>query len=646
MRPSQVVTTLEDLFSSKTGRLRRKGVELSARDNQTAQEVYQSWLLLLLDLDYLPREEFCREAGRFVSHFMKTDVLDTLNISAEIVQLVYRQIPGAIKGFKALCHNISPNLFNIIRDDVYATRGGDAIAAKRLIQFFAYPSRLSLLDLDLTEQCLSDYMETENAMQDCPRSTIVGSISKTIQKWFKGIDLEDLCFKHGNGSTAGGIRNIEDKYKSLASDSLTSYAFGDSFKPIIANEPAAFAPITCVLQRISQTIFVPKSYKTFRTISMEPATLMFLQQGIWNAIDQHVNTNRYLRDRIGFHDQNRNQVLAREGSLSRNFATIDLSAASDSVSWDLVKKVFRRTKLLRYLVATRSTKTLLPDGRLIDLKKFAPMGSALCFPIETIIFAAICEVVTREHGHFGKYSVFGDDIIVPSDCVDDLFYCLELLGFRPNKDKSFYDESVWFRESCGGEYIDGYDVTPMRISRQFTSEHTIEAAQGVIDMANTAFDRGFTFLRSFLMRKLNKIADTLQYVPYFSPTSLRGPSYSNFHTKRRWNSRLQRIECYVTLLKTAYADRNDDIAYYEYLRRNNDSRNARNDVPDWLLELQCIPKWDDEATVVQTGRPIVSSVRKWVEKPFEYDGDSNFSIHFSDLALQLAIEHRNVFSWT
>ena len=227
--------------------------------------------------------------------------------------------------------------------------------------------------------------------------------------------------QHGPGGVAGhGRCTLEVKYKDLTYDQRLCYAFG--------TPDWVVGPVRSTLDRISETIFVPKSFKSFRTISMEPTTLQYFQQGVWKAIDSQVRRNSYLRRRIDFHDQERNQRLAAQGSLMRDYATLDLSAASDSVSYVLVKKLFKGTWLLRYLVTTRSTKTIFPDGTFLDLKKFAPMGSSLCFPVESIIFASICEYVTRRHHVNGHYSVFGDDIIVPTQCAETTIQLLNSLG--------------------------------------------------------------------------------------------------------------------------------------------------------------------------------------------------------------------------
>jgi len=436
----------------------------------------------MIDLGYLHHGTLKRDAGRLLSEMITKDVLELNNAFAELLHLVRMKI---VKGFKALCGKISSHLFSMIRDDTERISLGDVYSARRLVQLFSYTSRLTLKDIDLTQQCLEDYVQIEEDMSSYLPKYLIQSLNKIIKGWLKPFDPSRILFRHGPGGVAGHGRTYLDvKYKDLTTDSLLEYAFGT---PHWITD----GPFRSSLDRISQTIFVPKSYKTFRTISMEPATLQYCQQGIWREIDRVVSESWWLRTHIGFHDQTRNQMLAKEGSINRNFATIDLSAASDSVSYGLVKKLFRGTKLLRFLVATRSSRTLLPDGRLIDLKKFAPMGSALCFPIETIIFAAICQYVTREHHVTKQYSVFGDDIIVPTQCVEDVVLILETLGFRANREKSFYQYDCWFRESCGAEYCDGFDVTPMRVSRKYNSSQQLVQTTGLVDSANTLILKAF-----------------------------------------------------------------------------------------------------------------------------------------------------------
>nr|WKV33069.1 MAG: RNA-dependent RNA polymerase [Riboviria sp.] len=620
MRPRQVILTLEALFAQRMGPLSRNGEELHALDNLTVQEVYQQWLLLLLDLGYLPLDDASREWGRLIQSLSEKDILIPLNASAECLQIVYRKFPDGTKGFEALCRKISPNLFNLIKQDVFETINEDnVVAAKRLIQFFAFPTRLSLRRVNLMDQCLDDYMAIERQFEDYLPKGIVSGLNAIMRRWLADLNLQNLSYKHGNGATAGSLRDIEDKYRSISSDDYLKLIYKDDFLPnaYLSETPIWDSQIRCKLERISHTTFVPKSYKTFRTISMEPATLMFIQQGIWRRLDNYVERHRYLKRRIGFHDQQRNKSLAAEGSFSRNYCTIDLSAASDSVSWILTKAVFKGTPLLKHLIATRSKQTFLPNNELISLKKFAPMGSAMCFPIETLIFAACCEYVTREHGYHQTYSVFGDDIIVPTECYNDILYVLTILGFKVNTDKSFYEPECWFRESCGGEYCDGYDVTPLRISRRYYADLDEVGLTGLIDTSNKAQEYGFIHLRSFLIKKMK---DNKRFVPLFSPTSIRSDGYSNFHTRRRWNAELQRIECYVSHNKTNREARDERIAYLHALVLLNEEPSINEESP-WI-DYDSIPSWDDEGRPTDTGKITVVSKRRWAPKPWEASDES------------------------
>lgn len=554
MRPSQTFQVLEELRNSFSAPLYRKGVGLSPDDSCTVLDVYQQWILLMVDCGYLHPETLKRDAQRLWIDLIHNDVYDLNNSFAECLQSIRLQ---TIKGFKALCKRISSHLFNLIRQDLERIPLSDVYAAKRLVQIFSYTSRLSLHDIDLTQQCLDDYMASEDNMPLEYPVVITDALNTIMRRWLGPYQPGEIYPHHGPGGVAGhGRCALETKYKDLSSDALMTYAFGNPWW--------IDGPVRSSLDRISSTIFVPKSYKTFRTISMEPSTLMYFQQGVWDLIDRQVKGHPVLRKHIAFQDQSRNRELSRQGSIDRQYATIDLSAASDSVSYSLVKKVFRGTWLLRYLVALRSKRTLLPDGRLIVLKKFAPMGSALCFPVETLIFAAICEHVTRVLGVAGKYSVYGDDIIVPTIAVDNTMRILERLGFRVNRDKSFYQQDCWFRESCGGEFCDGFDVTPMRVSRKYASKEQDVRFDKLVALANIAYERGYRNLRYFFIAKLR----SLGIVPYFSPTSLLSDNYTNYHTKVRWNRRLQYLECLVTTKVTKHnkktASKQDEAIRYRH----------------------------------------------------------------------------------
>lgn len=536
MRPRQAYQVLEELCTSCEAQLYRKAVRLSRRDSQTVIEVYQQWYALLLDLGYLHPLTLSRDVRRLLSSMITVDVLSLVSALAECLARIYRK---TTRGLKSLCSTVSPHLYSLLREDIMRIDESDIDAARRLIQVFAYMTRLSLNDLDLTKEMIDQYLEVENQLPSSFPDDTVSKLNKIIRHWFSPHPPAEFAPpKHGPGGVAElGRCSIASKYYLLGCDLKLRYAFRDydDYSPLHNGYP---------FRRQSKTIFVPKSYKTFRTISMEPATLMYFQQAVLTTLDQQVSRSHYMRNHFGTHDATRNRQLAQAGSFLGSYATLDLSSASDSVSYDLVKRLFRGTWLYRYLICLRSETTLLPNGKTHEMRKFAPMGSALCFPVETIVFSSICELVTRENRVAGDYSVYGDDIILPLCAVPHAVDILTALGFRTNGDKSFVGEDDWFRESCGGEFILGQDVTPLRISRRYASDEDDIRFSALIDLANSAFDRQLLVVRQCFLAKLRKIGCDV----YFSPDSLKSVESTNFHLKQRYHRGLQRFEVHCSTI--------------------------------------------------------------------------------------------------
>jgi len=202
---------------------------------------------------------------------------------------------------------------------------------------------------------------------------------------------------------------------------------------------------------------VPKNAKTERTIAVEPDWNMFFQRGMGSAIRKRLN-------RVGLlhpDSQIRNQRLAAAGSQSNTFGTIDLSSASDSVSLALCElllpaHVFEMMLSLRSSIGTY-------DGVSASYEKISSMGNGFTFELETLLFWALGTSVTA-----GGVVCYGDDIIVA--CHEDGLRVIELLefcGFKVNAKKTFTTGN--FRESCGGHYFKGVDVTPPYFRKPITS---------------------------------------------------------------------------------------------------------------------------------------------------------------------------------
>jgi len=199
--------------------------------------------------------------------------------------------------------------------------------------------------------------------------------------------------------------------------------------------------------------FVPKNAKTDRSICVEPGLNVLVQA----AIGSHLK-RRLAAFGVDISDQTLNQRMAQEGSLTGALATLDLSSASDTVSTEIVKALLPVDWAL-FLERTRTTVVDLPasagQAQSIHLEKFSSMGNGFTFGLETLIFWSLASECCESGA---PVSVYGDDIIVPTNAVELLQEVLSACGFIVNSGKSFVTGS--FRESCGKDYYWGIDVRP------------------------------------------------------------------------------------------------------------------------------------------------------------------------------------------
>jgi len=232
------------------------------------------------------------------------------------------------------------------------------------------------------------------------------------------------------------------------------------------NERGALTVATALkftVQEHNSLTFVPKNAKTDRAICIEPHSLVPLQKGTGDHIR--------LRLKLSGLDLNRapdiNQALARQGSIDGSYATIDLSSASDTISYSTVAYLVP-PKWLEFLDAQRCEFTRTPQllergfehaGKFyIHNEKFSSMGNGFTFELESLIFLALARACLEAIDDKGFCSVFGDDIVISKQAAELLIYILNLLGFTVNPDKTFLDGP--FRESCGHDYFQGHNVRP------------------------------------------------------------------------------------------------------------------------------------------------------------------------------------------
>lgn len=221
----------------------------------------------------------------------------------------------------------------------------------------------------------------------------------------------------------------------------------------------------------AKLISVLKNSTSRRTITIEPMLNQFLQQGLSSQLKSSIDSCRVLSNCIALTHQEYNQKLALEGSRYDNWATIDLKSASDLMSLKLVKLVFRQfPDFHQRMMDCRSPVVEEASKPPLTLGKFAGMGNALTFPVQSVCFAVVCIAAILDYQGFSPsywnvrrasrcVRVYGDDIIVHTEHAQQVVNWLQDVGLRVNIKKSFLSGN--FKESCGVEAFRGVDITPL-----------------------------------------------------------------------------------------------------------------------------------------------------------------------------------------
>jgi len=298
-----------------------------------------------------------------------------------------------------------------------------------------------------------------------------------------------------------------------------------------------------------RVITVPKTQKSPRIIAVEPVCMQYAQQGLSRWIVARLESCVFTMGHVNFRDQSVNQSLAVSASTDGKLATMDMSEASDRVSLALVQRLLAsQPELLTLVESCRSTRAELPDGEVIHLKKFASMGSALCFPMEALVFYSL--IIASRIAAAGRFPtrqsvlefaqsvyVYGDDLIVPVDEAQAICSDLEAFGLKVNVDKTFWTGK--FRESCGADAYDGELVTPVYLRRDMPADRTdVSGVLSCVATANQLFQAGFESASTSIRKDVERVVGKLPAIPHSSPDPQdqlkKGLSSSSSRGLRRW----------------------------------------------------------------------------------------------------------------
>jgi hypothetical protein len=466
-----------------------------------------------------------------------------------------------------------PKLFGylfslVITPEGYVNPQADTgvLSALRQLVYFLYKLEIPASESQKAK-CLQDFVAVDAGL-DKPSNVDQEWLEETsdlIRDIFASFDPTDIVPRHGPGAVATGERNHEKHvFKRIYKTVERVYPFTEYFEyslSAVADRWRQYEDLEVLEEGTAKVVLVPKDSRGPRIISCEPLEIQWIQQGLGGAVKRHLERWHLTKGHVNFTSQEVNRRLALSGSKNQRWVTLDMKEASDRVSVWLISELFRKVPdLLAALLATRSGYTKLPSGQVVALKKFAPMGSNLCFPIQSVVFYALAVTAiiradriansvrsARARAQKARASVYvyGDDIIVRSEVYAAVLQALPQVGLMFNESKCC--TAGFFRESCGCDAYKGADVTPLRIKKVYDDHRTINAKVLVsyVALSNAAYARGYSRVASHLARlveaKLGTLPITNRQLAFLSlirPLKTNQPN----STPVRYNKALQRWE--------------------------------------------------------------------------------------------------------
>lgn len=250
---------------------------------------------------------------------------------------------------------------------------------------------------------------------------------------------------------------------------------------------------------------VGKNRQTNRTIATEPSGNMAIQLAIGVYIQMALKF-------VGLDietQEGKNKHLAWFGSITGLLCTIDLKSASDLISKELICLLWPRSWYDLFIVARSRVCTIgvTPADRIdLKLRMMSTMGNGFTFPMMTMTLLALLYGYMRSQGDlnnkrvdYSRMGVYGDDIICPVEYYTGFTELLHRMGLIVNVQKSYATGP--FRESCGGDYHTGVDITPFYIESLSNDSEVYTAINKVLKWSSfqsIKLPRTILFLRSLI----------------------------------------------------------------------------------------------------------------------------------------------------
>lgn len=409
------------------------------------------------------------------------------------------------------------------------------------------------------------FTDVEESLADIPYGTYesVQSVADIVAASLGRFNPSDWRAKHGPGAVADQ-RHTQFKYdfpswpaKLEGFFPMADFGFANHGHWAEFHASEGNSKLFTESEYPSRLISVPKTLKAPRLIASESVAHQWCQQMIKDFLTRRL-AKTPISESIHFRDQTENQAFAQRASHTQSHVTVDLSSASDRLSCWVVERVFRRNEsLLKAFHASRTRWVVNSIDRKSPeyyvLRKFACMGSACTFPVQSIVFTILAigallqsrkvPVTIRSIRRAAKeVRVFGDDIVIPSDGWEVLQGLLGNLGLKVNVQKTYATGK--FRESCGVDAYDGHNVSPVYAST-YPEVSRPESITSCVEVSNNFAMQGLWNCARFVKSRVRALRRfSLRHVPIGSGAFgwYDFDGIGNSHLKSRWNPTLQRRE--------------------------------------------------------------------------------------------------------
>jgi hypothetical protein len=257
---------------------------------------------------------------------------------------------------------------------------------------------------------------------------------------------------------------IEEFFRSAEDTSRLSGWSQPSWKDMAVYERKAKASVP---RYVVKAMTVPKQLTSLRTVCPEDSWHARVQGALSKCVRRKWE-NLGLDKLFCYKYQERSRAAAALGAKAGQFATIDSTAASDTVFRDWIREIDHPS--LNYLLEYMPTHVKW-GSTMYPMEMFGTMGSPLTFDVEMIIFYIDCRL-SELLCHFGDTEdtaklpawhyidvifIVGDDLSVPNCWAETLLDVMVALHRIPNREKTYH--SGPYRESCGAEYLGNLDVS-------------------------------------------------------------------------------------------------------------------------------------------------------------------------------------------